>query len=139
MNLMRLCGFQASFGSSSRYTDSLALLSLYSAELNKLVRKDSRYRAGPLPAPAARSFQALKHALISKPCLQPVNFAKRIIITTDASATHYGSCMSQIGSDNIERPCGYHSKFYHSKNLSSSRACVNKRRSFTPSDTGDRI
>ena len=94
-------------GSEMCIRDSFSSIS---AELNKLVRKDSGYRAGPLPAPAARSFQALKHALISKPCLQPVNFAKRIIITTDASATHYGSCMSQIGSDNIERPCGYHSK-----------------------------
>ena len=101
---------RAFLGLTSFFRRTIKNFSSISAELNKLVRKDSGYRAGPLPAPAARSFQALKHALISKPCLQPVNFAKRIIITTDASATHYGSCMSQIGSDNIERPCGYHSK-----------------------------
>ena len=36
-------------------------------------------------------------------------------MTCDASATHYGSCLSQIGDDGIERPCGYASKLLSEK------------------------
>ena len=57
----------------------------------------------------------LKQALISKPCLAAVDFEKRFIVTTDASATHYGSCLSQEGADGIERPCGYSSKLLSEK------------------------
>ena len=106
---------RAFLGLASFFRRTIKNFSTISAELNKLVRKNSGYKAGPLPAPAVRSFQALKHALISKPCLQPVDFNRRLIVTTDASATHYGSCLSQIGSDNIERPCGYHSKILSEK------------------------
>ena len=65
-----------------------------SAELNKLVRKNSGYTRGPLPLKAKNSFMALKTAMISKPCLAAVNFDRRFIVTANASATHYGSCLS---------------------------------------------
>ena len=86
-----------------------------SAPLNKLVRKDSGFKSGPLPIEARKSFLALKDALISRPCLAPVDFNSRFIVTTDASETHYGSCLSQIGKDGIERPCGFSSKLLNDK------------------------
>ena len=54
---------RAFLGLTSFFRRTIKIFSSISAELNKLVRKDSGYRAGPLPAPAARSFQALNHAL----------------------------------------------------------------------------
>lgn len=89
-----------------------------SAELNKLVRKNSGHTRGPLPA--KQSFLDLKSAMIFKPCLAAVDFNKRFIVTTDASATHYGSCLSQEGSDGIEHPCGYSSKLLSEKEANQS-------------------
>ena len=86
-----------------------------SAPLNKLVRKDSGFKSGALPIEAKKSFLALKDALITRPCLAPVDFNSRFIVTTDASETHYGSCLSQIGKDGIERPCGFSSKLLNDK------------------------
>ena len=68
-----------------------------------------------MPEKAEASFQKLKQALISRPCLAPVDFDKRFFVTCDASATHYGSCLSQVGKDGIERPCGYASKLLNDK------------------------
>ena len=64
---------------------------------------------------ARNSFIKLKKALINRPCLAPVNFDAPFIVTTDASETHYASCLSQKGSDGIERPCGYSSKLLSTK------------------------
>ena len=36
-------------------------------------------------------------------------------MTTDASETHYGSCLSQKGDDGIERPIGFSSKLLNEK------------------------
>ena len=65
--------------------------SVLSADSNKLVRKSLGYHSGPFPTKAQKSYEALKTALISKPCLAPVDFDKCFFITCDASATHYGS------------------------------------------------
>ena len=46
---------RAFLGFTSFFRRTIKNFSSISAELNKLVRKDSGYRAGPLPAPAARS------------------------------------------------------------------------------------
>ena len=89
--------------------------SLISGPLNKLVRKDNGYTSGKLPIDARKSFLNLKHGLINRPCLAPVNFNAPFIVTTDASETHYASCLSQKGSDGIERPCGYSSKLLSTK------------------------
>ena len=89
--------------------------SLISGPLNKLICKDSGYSKGPLPDAAAQSFFKLKEALISKPCLTAVDFSKEFIVTCDASETHFGSCLSQKGLDNIERPCAYASKLLSEK------------------------
>ena len=82
---------------------------------NKLVRKDSGFKSGSLPIEARKSFKALKVALTSRPCLAPVNFNQKFIVTTDASESHYGSCLSQIGKDGLERPCGFSSKLLNEK------------------------
>ena len=89
--------------------------SILSADLNKLVRKTSGYQSGPLPTDAQKSFEAQKAALISKPCLTPVDFDKRFYVTYDASATHYGSVLTQIDRAGIERPVGYASKLLNEK------------------------
>ena len=86
-----------------------------SAPLNKLVRKDSGFNAGALPIEARKSFEALKVALTSRPCLAPVNFKQKFIVTTDASESPYGSCLSQVGRDGLERPCGFSSKLLNDK------------------------
>ena len=83
--------------------------------MNKLIRKDSGYKSGRLPPAAEKSFHALKSALISKPCLAPVDFNRRFYVTCDASETHYGSCLSQISEDGVQRPCGYASKLLSEK------------------------
>ena len=106
---------RAFIGLTSFFRRAIANFSTISGDLNKLIRKDSGYKSGPLPPAARSSFLALKDALISKPCLAPVNFSKRFYVTCDASATHYGSCLSQIGDDGIERPCGYASKLLSEK------------------------
>ena len=80
------------------------------ADLNKLIWKNSGYLHGPLPPKALESFNKLKTALISKLCLSTVDFNKRFHVTCDASANHYGSCLSQIGVVGVEWPCGYASK-----------------------------
>ena len=53
--------------------------------------------------------------MISKPCLAPFNFDLEFIVTCDASESHFGTCLLQIGPDNIERPCAYASKFLSEK------------------------
>ena len=53
--------------------------------------------------------------MISKPCLAPVNFDSEFIFTCDALETHFGTCLSQIRRDNIERPCAYASKLLSEK------------------------
>ena len=111
-NLKEIRGF---IGLTSFFRRAIKDFSILSADLNKLIRKNSGYIKGPLPEKAELSFQQLKKALISKPCLQPVNFDLPFIVTCDASATHYGSCLTQIGADGIERPCGYASKLLSEK------------------------
>ena len=108
-----------------------------SAELNKLVRKNSGYAKGPLPEKARQSYLELKQALISKPCLAAVDFEKRFIVTTDASATHYGSCLPQEGDDGIERPCGYSSKLLSEKEANQSPGLRERLRYYMLYDIGD--
>ena len=92
---------RAFIGLTSFFRRTIPNYSSLSSSLNKLVRKDSKFKAGPLPIEAKKSFEALKIALTSRPCLAPVNFNKEFIVTTDASESHYGSCLSQIGSDGL--------------------------------------
>ena len=106
---------RAFIGLTSFFRRAIKDFSVLSGPLNKLIRKNSGYSKGPLPDQAKESFQALKQALTSKPCLQAVDFNKRFFVTCDASATHYGSCLSQMGPDNVERPCGYSSKLLSEK------------------------
>ena len=103
------------FGLCSFFRRAIKDFSILSSDLNKLVRKNSGYTKGPLPEQAKQSFLRLQKALISKPCLAAVNFNKEFILTCDASATHYGACLSQKGADNIERPCAYASKLLSEK------------------------
>lgn len=79
--------------------------------LTKLTRKDSTWKEGPLPQAALSSFEQLKLALTSRPCLQPVNFGKEFILTVDASTENgLGAILSQQHEDGIERACAYASR-----------------------------
>ena len=62
-----------------------------------------------------KSFRQLQKALTSKPCLVAVDFDKEFILTCDASATHYGACLSQVNKNGEEQPCTYTSKLLNAK------------------------
>ena len=102
---------RAFIGLTSFFRRAIKDYSLISGPLNKLVRKDNGYTSGKLPLEASKSFLSLKNALINRSCLAPVNFNVTFIVTTDASETHYASCLSQKGSDGVERPCGYSNSY----------------------------
>ena len=102
-------------GLKSFFCRAVQNFSVLSADLNKLVRKNSGLTKGPLPDHARKSFLKLQAALVSKPCLAAVDFNREFILTCDASATHYGACLSQKGRNNIERPCTYASKLLSEK------------------------
>ena len=106
---------RAFIGLTSLFRRAIKDFSLISGPLNKLIRKNSGYTKGPLPAAAKQSFLDLKNKIISKPCLAPVDFDLEFIVTCDASETHFGTCLSQIGLDRIERPCAYASKLLSEK------------------------
>ena len=106
---------RAFIGLTSFFRRAIKDFSLISGPLNKLIRKNSGYTKGPLPLDAEASFNKLKNIMISKPCLAPVNFDSEFIVTCDALETHFGTCLSQIGRDNIERPCAYASKLLSEK------------------------
>ena len=106
---------RAFIGLTSFFRRAMKDYSFISGPLNKLVRKDNGYTSGKLPLEARKSFLSLKNALINRHCLAPVNFNVPFIVTTDASETHFASCLSQKGSDGVERPCGYSSKLLNSK------------------------
>ena len=103
---------RAFIGLTSFFRRAIKDYSLLSGPLNKLVRKDLNYSTGNR---SKKSFEKLKSALVSRPCLAPVHFNEPFIVTTDASESHYASCLSQKGPDGIERPCGYSSKFSNTK------------------------
>ena len=102
-------------GLCSFFRRAIKDFSVLTSDLNKLVRKNSGYTKGPLPEQAKQSFLKLQKALVSKPCLAAVNFNQEFILTCDASATHYGACLLQKGSNNIEQPCAYASKLLSEK------------------------
>ena len=106
---------RAFIGLTSFFRRAIKDYSLISGPLNKLVRKDSGYSSEKLPLEAQKAFLNLKNALISRPGLAPVDFISPFLVTTDASETHYASCLSQKGKDGVERPCGYSSKLLNSK------------------------
>ena len=102
-------------GLTSFFRRAIKDFSIISSDLNKLVRKDSGYTNGPLPEKGRISFQNLQKALISKPCLAAVDFNKEFYLTCDASATHYGACLSQKNKQGIEQPCAYASKLLNER------------------------
>ena len=71
---------RAFIGLTFFFRRATANFSTLSSDLNKLIWKDSGYKSGRLPEPARRSFLALKDALISKPCLAPVDFNRRFYL-----------------------------------------------------------
>ncbi|MEL6277241.1 MAG: RNase H-like domain-containing protein, partial [Bacteroidota bacterium] len=99
---------RAFIGLTSFFRRAIKDYSLISGPLNKLIRKDFIASAGKSePALKLESFRDLKQALITRPCLTPVDFNRHFIVTCDASATHFGSCLSQVDKNGIEKPCGY--------------------------------
>ena len=130
---------RAFIGLTSFFRMAIRDYSLLSAGLNKLIRKDSGYTRGPLPAAGRESFEVLRKALISRPCLAPVNFNKEFIVTTDASQSHYASCLSQKDDSGVERPCGYSSKLLSEKESRQQPGMRDEPLCCTPSSTGNRI
>ena len=92
------------------FSRAICNYSILSGDVQKLVGKTLGFNLGQIPAGAQLSFENLKRALISKPCLAAEDFNKRIYVTCDASATHYGSVVTQLDNNGIEQPMGYASK-----------------------------
>ena len=82
--------------------------------LTNLTKQDSAWKGGPLPPNAMTAFVTLKSKLCTRPCLQPVNFEKEFIITTDASNVGLGAILSQKDDKGIEHPCAYASRVLNS-------------------------
>ena len=78
--------------------------------LTKLTRKDSGYKKGTLPLDAQDAFRLLRHKLMARPTLRPVNFSKTFILTTDASTTAIGAVLSQKDASGVEFACAYYSR-----------------------------
>ena len=62
--------------------------------LNELTKKHSKFR-GELPDEAKRAFNELKAALMSKPCVQPVDFDYEFEVIVDASDYALGAILAQ--------------------------------------------
>ena len=69
--------------------------SFFASPLTKLTRKDSGYKNGPLPKEAQEAFLKLQNALVSRPCVAPVDFDLPFIVTVDTSQTATGAILSQ--------------------------------------------
>ena len=80
------------------------------APLTRLTRKDSGYKAGPLPVEAREAFIALRQTLSRRPALAPVRYDREFILTTDASTKALGAVLSQRDANGTERPCAYYSR-----------------------------
>ena len=80
------------------------------APLTRLTRKDSGYKAGPLPVEAREAFVALRQTLSRRPALAPVRYDREFILTTDASTKALGAVLSQRDANGTERPCAYYSR-----------------------------
>ena len=105
----------AFIGLTSPFRQAIKYFSIISGPLNKHIIKYLGYKTGKLPCTTKKYFLALKQTLLLKPCLQAVDFNTQFYVTSYASAARYCSCLSQIGADDIERPCSYASKLLNEK------------------------
>jgi transposase InsO family protein len=100
-------GVRQWIGLTSFFRRCIPQYSTIAAPLTRLMRKDSNYSSGKLPPDALKSFFTLQKQLSSQPTLTTVNFDKPFIVTSDSSNIAFGTILSQVGDDGIERPCGY--------------------------------
>ena len=90
--------------------------SAHSAKLTDLFRKDSEYKAGPLPAGAFGAFQALQLGLASNPLVAHPRAGTDFILTTDAATGDsanpggMGAVLSQIHDHGQEKVVAYASR-----------------------------
>jgi transposase InsO family protein len=98
-------------GLASFFRRTIQNFAIIASPLNKLTRKDSPWKSGTLPENALEAFRKLKTALCKRPCLQPVNFDKEVILTVDASTSvGLGAVLSQKNDQGVEHPCAYASR-----------------------------
>ena len=70
-----------------------------------------------------KAFQDAKDCFVKKLQLQLPDLSRQFRVTTDASEDGIGGCLSQIGTDNIERPIAF-----FSKSLNELKGCARKTR-----------
>lgn len=86
------------------------------AQLNKLTRKSSEF---VWSKDCERSFNTIKHILISPPLLQFPDFSKKFIVTVDASKIACGAVLSQ-NFNGCDRPICYISRSFKKGELNKS-------------------
>ena len=112
-------------GLTNFFRASVPNYSLISQQLTKLLKKESKWKEGPLPPESLKAFNTLKHKLISPPLLAFPDPDKKFYLYTDASAGNdyapggLGACLVQFHNDN-PRPIAYASRalLKHEKNYS---------------------
>jgi hypothetical protein len=94
-------------GMSSYYRKFIPNYSKITEPINRLLKKNCKFIWSE---ECERNFQLLKSLLINPPILVYPNFAKKFIVTTDASGVGLGAVLSQIGDDGLEHPICYASR-----------------------------
>ena len=94
-------------GMAGYYRRFIRDFSTVARPMNKLLEKDVPFA---WKEDADRSFQVLKKALSSAPILSFPDFSLPFLVDTDASNSGLGAVLSQVGSDNVERPVYFASR-----------------------------
>ena len=94
-------------GMSSYYRKFIPNYSKITEPINRLLKKNCKFVWTEL---CETNFQILKSLLINPPILVYPNFAKKFIVTTDASGVGLGAILSQLGDDGLEHPICYASR-----------------------------
>ena len=91
-------------GLTGWYRKTIYNYSVIANPLTRLLRNDSTWKSGTLPADALLSFNELKSKLMQRPCLQAPKYDRRFWVSIDASSQGFGLVLSQFDDNKIEHP-----------------------------------
>ena len=102
-----LTGLRRFLGITGYYRRFIPDYGKIACPLNCLMKDDTEWEWSEA---CQNAFESLKMALTSDSLLMYPDFAKKFLVTTDASGTGVGAELSQINDDGIERPVAFLSK-----------------------------